>query len=146
MICTIRTALKPQTSPSLMAMERRWKVLKNLQRYFHGCSPISRMMKLKMKDTSPICFDTPAYFSVKSRPQTLDTVTVENVLSDKNKRRVQETLKSLKEVLKFPRNWEGKPPSPQACVLIPFCTVNGEPSVLFTLRSTDLIDHRGEVR
>jgi hypothetical protein len=34
----------------------------------------------------------------------------------------------------------------QAAVLVPFCIVDGEPSVLFTLRSAQLKNHSGEVR
>ena len=34
----------------------------------------------------------------------------------------------------------------KAAVLIPFCTVNGEPSILFTKRSTLLRRNKGQVR
>ena len=34
----------------------------------------------------------------------------------------------------------------KAAVLVPMCTVRGQPAVLFTLRSNQLYNHRGEVR
>ena len=36
--------------------------------------------------------------------------------------------------------------SRQAAVLVPLCIVDGQPSILFTLRSANLKNHSGEVR
>ncbi|RKP26241.1 NUDIX hydrolase domain-like protein, partial [Syncephalis pseudoplumigaleata] len=38
-----------------------------------------------------------------------------------------------------------KQPVRDAAVLVPLCTVDGQPSVLFTLRSAELNSHRGEI-
>ena len=72
----------------------------------------------------------------------LSTVTLDTVLSDANKTRSQGKLNSVDPI----RDNKKKPKVSKAAVLVPLCTVQGEPSVLFTLRSSQLTKHRGEVR
>ena len=78
---------------------------------------------------------------------TASTVTLENILSEANKTRVQSKLLDVNPVRKVPHWAKGKEHTmKKAAVLVPLCTVNGEPSVLFTVRSSDLTHHKGEVR
>ena len=72
-------------------------------------------------------------------------VTVDTVFSEANKNRVQEKLKMTKPVRELPVWAKGKQMK-QAAVLVPICTIDGHPSVLFTVRSSDLTHHKGEVR
>ncbi len=72
-------------------------------------------------------------------------VSFDTVLSDSNKGRVQEKLVGLHPERTVPA-WAKKRVMRKAAVLVPLCRINGEPSVLFTLRSTDLSHHKGEVR
>merc|ERR1711872_102926 len=65
-----------------------------------------------------------------------------NVLSETNKSRVQQALKRLPASY-VPREDAAK--ARRSAVLIPLCLVDGEPSVLFTLRTRQLAKHRGEV-
>ncbi|XP_064643280.1 mitochondrial coenzyme A diphosphatase NUDT8-like isoform X2 [Lineus longissimus] len=141
--------LRNSSSKGLTVIYRRCTVMKNFQRHLHRSSPISKVINPKSLDAPRVSvtgtFST--NFSAKSHPQNMEKVTIENILSDANKHRVQKALATSKELMKFPWMYDGKTgrESPRACVLIPFCTVNGEPSVLFTLRATDLNDHQGEV-
>lgn len=64
------------------------------------------------------------------------------VLGEKNKRRVQEILKS-DEQEKRPRS---EPGFRDSAVLVPLLTVNDVPSVLFTVRARHLSRHRNQVR
>ena len=72
-------------------------------------------------------------------------VTTENVFSEENRRRVQEKLFKTKPVREVPP-WAKSKKMKKAAVLIPICTVDDQPSVLFTVRSSDLSHHKGEVR
>ena len=72
-------------------------------------------------------------------------VTTENVFSEENRRRVQEKLFKTKPVREVPPWAKGKKMK-KAAVLIPICAVDDQPSVLFTVRSSDLSHHKGEVR
>jgi hypothetical protein len=46
-----------------------------------------------------------------------------------------------------PNSWKvPSKPLKEAAILLPTCTVKSVPSVLFTLRSTSLKSHAGEVR
>ena len=68
------------------------------------------------------------------------------VLSEENKKRVQESLKHNRDQdsnSPWPREGAGMRDS---AVLIPLLTVDGEPSILFTLRARDLSRHRNQVR
>lgn len=56
------------------------------------------------------------------------------------------TLKNLRDALNIPEAYGGYQHPKNAAVLIPFCNVNNEPSVLFELRSKSLRSHSGEVR
>ena len=72
-------------------------------------------------------------------------ITTENVFSERNKHRVQQKLLTTNPVREVPA-WAKGREMKKAAVLVPICTVNGEPSVLFTVRSSDLTHHKGEVR
>lgn len=63
---------------------------------------------------------------------------VQESLSEQNKKIVIERLDAAK-LINVSRPTE-------AAVLVPFCMVNNKPSLLFTLRSTSLVSHRGQVR
>ncbi|KAK7482532.1 hypothetical protein BaRGS_00026243 [Batillaria attramentaria] len=73
-----------------------------------------------------------------------DSVDLQDVFSDANKKRAQaklETVKPVRNVDTIPMRKELK----VSAVLVPLCMVAGEPSILFTLRSSSLRKHRGEV-
>ncbi|XP_050413159.2 mitochondrial coenzyme A diphosphatase NUDT8 [Patella vulgata] len=90
-------------------------------------------------------------YSTRSSP-TADVksgVNLENIFSDKNKERVKKSLLSIQPVRTIedivkPKHKPLKI-NHDAAVIIPLCVVNDEPSVLFTLRSSSLRKHRGEV-
>ncbi|XP_031554457.1 nucleoside diphosphate-linked moiety X motif 8-like isoform X2 [Actinia tenebrosa] len=65
---------------------------------------------------------------------------IENALNEKNKTRVINDLKRMK-----PKKTLIESCKSEAAVLVPFCTVDNKPSLLFTLRSSSLFKHRGEV-
>ena len=71
------------------------------------------------------------------------TVTFENILSEENRLRTQNMLKKCEQpvITKILITKHSK----KAAVLVPLCTVNGEPSLLFMLRSNLIPAHRGEV-
>ncbi|XP_071945146.1 mitochondrial coenzyme A diphosphatase NUDT8-like [Antedon mediterranea] len=64
----------------------------------------------------------------------------ENVFSSNNKERA---IKIMDQVHPLRRMLKGL--KLNAAVCIPMCTVNNQPSILFTLRSTELKSHRGQV-
>ena len=64
-----------------------------------------------------------------------------DVFLDANKERVVQQLGLMK-----PRKSLLASCSQEAAVFVPFCVVDSVPSVLFTLRSSQLNSHRGEVR
>lgn len=71
-------------------------------------------------------------------------VTFENILSEENKTRVLKRLQNyeLPSLRKVTVSRDHR----KAAVLVPLCTVKGEPSVLFMVRSNKILAHRGEVR
>ncbi|KAL8582412.1 hypothetical protein ACOMHN_067063 [Nucella lapillus] len=71
-------------------------------------------------------------------------LTFENILSDANRRRVSERLGTVKPVRTLEMMGVRRVEKVSA-VLVPLCVVGGEPSLLFTLRSSALRKHRGEV-
>ena len=72
-------------------------------------------------------------------------VTIDDVFSNDNKNRVQEKLLKTKPVRELP-TWAKGREMKKAAVLVPICTIDGQPSVLFTVRSSDLTHHKCEVR
>lgn len=70
-------------------------------------------------------------------------VTFENILSEENKTRVLKTLQNyeLPSLRKVTVSRDHR----KAAVLVPLCTVKGEPSILFMVRSNKILAHRGEV-
>ena len=73
---------------------------------------------------------------------TLRTLTsLNDAFSEANKERVVQQLGLMK-----PRKSLLASCSREAAVFVPFCIVDSVPSVLFTLRSSQLNNHRGEVR
>jgi len=69
-------------------------------------------------------------------------LTLNSVFSETNKTRVQQELSRLPSSY-VPR--EDAATGRRSAVLVPLCFVGGEPSVLFTLRSSQMKNHRGEV-
>lgn len=63
-----------------------------------------------------------------------------------NKPFTPRTLRSLREILTTPGTYASYEHPTNAAVLIPFCNVDNEPSVLFELRAKALRSHSGEVR
>ena len=84
-------------------------------------------------------------FAHKRSATVQEEVTLENIFSDSNRQRVQEHLDTVKPVRTLAMMGV-KEPVRVSAVLVPLCVVAGEPSVLFTLRSSSLKKHRGEVR
>lgn len=86
----------------------------------------------------PLSWQATSSYSSKSYnyPLTLNTV-----FSDTNKSRVQRALTRLPS--SYVPQEEAK--SKRSAVLIPLCLVDGQPSVLFTLRARHLSKHAGEV-
>ncbi|KAK3582784.1 hypothetical protein CHS0354_035721 [Potamilus streckersoni] len=70
-----------------------------------------------------------------------EVVTLNNIFSESNKMRVQQNLNSVKAVRSAPFRQDER----KAAVLIPMCMVDGQPSLLFMVRSSQLRNHRGEV-
>lgn len=67
--------------------------------------------------------------------------TVENVLNEENLKRTVARFAKLPPVRMQPHA-----PAKKAAVLIPLCIVDGEVSLLYTLRAANLKSHRGQVR
>lgn len=64
-----------------------------------------------------------------------------DVFSDENKERVMSCLSSKRTLRRF----YTKDVKQRGAVLVPLCSVNREPCILFTLRTRTLKDHSGEV-
>lgn len=73
-----------------------------------------------------------------------NAVTFGNILSEENKLRVLKALQKydLPSLRKVTVAGDHR----KAAVLIPLCSVKGEPSILFMVRSNKIPAHRGEVR
>ena len=73
-----------------------------------------------------------------------NTVILENILSEENRVRVQSTLQKyeMPTIRKVTVSEDHK----KVAVLVPLCTVNGEPSLLFMVRSNLIPAHRGVIR
>ncbi|CAH1239443.1 NUDT8 [Branchiostoma lanceolatum] len=64
---------------------------------------------------------------------------IQNILLEENKLRTLEMIPKMRSIVTNEKVTVG------AAVLVPLCTVKGVPSVLFTLRSSRLRSHQGEV-
>lgn len=64
-----------------------------------------------------------------------------SLLSEESKQRVKKKLKRNNDTGEWPRE-----NSSDSAVMVPLISVEGEPSVLFTLRSAQLSRHRNQVR
>ena len=82
------------------------------------------------------------YTKSESLPEDLS---FENILCDTNRRRVVDFMGSVDPVRTL-KMFGVKEGAKVQAVLVPLCLVDGEPSILFTLRSSSLKKHRGEVR
>ena len=65
------------------------------------------------------------------------------LFGDNNKKRVMKCLMSQAPLRNYPIKSR---PEKEAAVLIPMCLVDGEPSLLFTLRSSNLSKQPGQIR
>ena len=101
-------------------------------------SPLSCHLKLHCK-SSP--FSSSQHYRIMSSnlPRTLSSLN--DAFSDPNKARVVKQLGLMK-----PRKSWLASCTEEAAVFVPLCLVDSVPSVLFTLRSSQLNSHRGEVR
>lgn len=72
-----------------------------------------------------------------------NVVTFENILSEENKTRFLKTLQKYE--LPSLRKVTVSKDHRKAAVLVPLCTVKGEPSIMFMVRSNKIHAHRGEV-
>lgn len=66
--------------------------------------------------------------------------TLEKLVSEENIARTISNLKKIK-----PMSSSLKPPASRAAVLIPICVVDGKTSLLYTLRTSHLSSHKGQV-
>ena len=115
-----------------------------LHRHFYDTFSPNRLFCQNTTVTS--CHQRTQTRFVHKRSATVqEEVTLENIFSDSNRQRVQEHLDTVKPVRTLAMMGV-KEPVRVAAVLVPLCVVAGEPSVLFTLRSSSLKKHRGEVR
>ncbi|XP_070207859.1 uncharacterized protein [Littorina saxatilis] len=107
----------------------------------HGlCSQSARTEKdVTVNTVFSQCSQTHGLCSQSARTE--KDLTVNTVFSDSNRRRVVRQLHTVNPV----RTIEMKNKAKVAAVLVPFCMVDHEPSVLFTLRSSSLRQHKGEI-
>lgn len=113
-----------------------------IRRFSRCCATVSSCCP-----RGPQCYKSPSLtrlqHSRRIRTSTLSrTLTnLNDAFSEVNKTRLVEQLGLMK-----PRKSLLATCSEEAAVFVPFCTVDSIPSVLFTLRSSQLNSHRGEVR
>ena len=114
-------------------------------RPFYDTFSPNRLFRQNTKVTLSCHQRTQMRFVHKRSATVQEEVTLENIFSDSNRQRVQEHLDTVKPVRTLAMMGV-KEPVRVSAVLVPLCMVGGEPSVLFTLRSSSLTKHRGEVR
>jgi hypothetical protein len=69
--------------------------------------------------------------------------TLENIFSDCNRENVVAKMKNAKPIARFEKDMKkGR----EAAILVPMCHIEGEPALLFMMRSRYLKNHRGEIR
>jgi hypothetical protein len=101
-----------------------------LRRYTYSIGERSFGMQYKLFHSSSVVCDK-------------STVMFENILCEENRVRTQNKLKKYEQPMV--RKIHVQDNHREAAVLIPLCTVNGEPSLLFMVRSNLIPAHRGEV-
>lgn len=74
-----------------------------------------------------------------------DSIKTYNVLSNENKIRVQTKLEKWNEKVQTSSRSSVTKTDITSAVLVPLCSRNGEPSILFTRRSSKLVSCRGEI-
>ena len=116
-----------------------------LHRPFYDAFSPNRLFYQNMMVTLSCHQRTQMRFVHKRSATVQEEVTLDNIFSDSNRQRVQEHLDTVKPVRTLAMMGV-KEPVRVSAVLVPLCVVAGEPSVLFTLRSSSLKKHRGEVR
>lgn len=68
--------------------------------------------------------------------------TLENIFSDCNRENVVAKMKNAKPIARFEKDMKkGR----EAAILVPMCHIEGEPALLFMMRSRYLKNHRGEI-
>lgn len=98
---------------------------------------VVELLKTGVSDTQPARLGSTSGMSGAKTPSLGDA------FSDENKERVMSSLSSKLRTL---RRFYTKDVKQRGAVVVPLCSVNGEPCILFTLRTRTLKDHSGEVR
>jgi hypothetical protein len=102
---------------------------------------IERDPKIKLNLIVSQMMSRVTYQAMKLLRRHHSRLSVENLLSEENKKR---TLESFKKMTRL--RYGKKPPSRHAAILVPICiSADNEISVLYTLRSSKLRTHKGQI-
>ena len=108
-------------------------------RYLNATGSLGSPQLCNSKSPSLTRLEQFRWIRTSSSSRTLSNLN--DAFSEVNKARLVQQLGRMK-----PRKSLLATCSEQAAVFVPFCLVDSTPSVLFTLRSSQLNSHRGEVR
>ncbi|XP_064611885.1 mitochondrial coenzyme A diphosphatase NUDT8-like [Liolophura sinensis] len=97
------------------------------------------VLRLTVLTSSTACNQRPPQVSTSTVRHI--SVTLDTIFSRQNELRIRTSLMTVKPVRKPSGSGRGG----EASVLVPLCTVNKKPSILFTLRSSALNSHSGHV-